>query len=162
VIRISKIIPFLILLISAISLNSHSNIFNTQILFGFYFIIVSLFLFARNKLTTKQERKFLFWPNIYLIWIVISIFRGFFMADNYWDYKALTINAFGLLMILATYISLNPHLLQQILSVYLKYIIPLFILYIPFLDTLVANGFIVYAFAFISWFFLIWQVVFRH
>lgn len=143
-IRLSKIIPLIILLISALSLHSHSYIISTSILWGLFLLIIVLFVINKYKLTTKTERTPFFWVTLYVFWIMYSTIIGLFVAELYIDYKALYVNVLGLLIVLATYISLNPTILQNTLRTYVLFIIPLFIFYIPFLDTLAANGYIIY------------------
>lgn len=63
----------------------------------------------------------------FFIWIVICIVRGFFVAENYWDIKALITNAFGLLLIVIAYSATNKVIVQTILLYYVKYALPLFL-----------------------------------
>lgn len=63
----------------------------------------------------------------FFIWTVICIVRGFFVAENYWDIKALITNAFGLLLIVIAYSATNKVIVQTILLYYVKYALPLFL-----------------------------------
>lgn len=63
----------------------------------------------------------------FFIWTVICIVRGFFVADNYWDIKALITNTFGLLLIVIAYSATNKVIVQTILLYYVKYALPLFL-----------------------------------
>lgn len=79
----------------------------------------------------ENKKRFLF-LNIYLIWVFFSIIRGFFKAELYWDYKMLTENVLSLFLPVIAYIAANMQRLQSILSVFVKYGLPLIIFILPF------------------------------
>jgi len=65
----------------------------------------------------------------YLLWNVFSFVRGMFIAENYWDWKGLIGNTFGLLIPIVAYAATNKVLLQRILSFFVKYTLPLFLFF---------------------------------
>ena len=71
----------------------------------------------------------------YLIWNLFCIVRGGFISENYWDWKGLIGNSFGLLVPLVAYSALNIKLLQSILTNYLKYVLPLFLVFFIIINT---------------------------
>ncbi len=148
-IKLSKIIPNIILLIGIITLNFYTYLINAYVLWLFYSMIIALFLFVKKKLTYPKKQKSLIWIKLYIIVIILSVVRGVFVAEIYWDYRALIFNAFGMFMIFAVYISLNPYLLQRTLSVYLKYAFFIYLIQIPFLFDLRLYGMFIYPLAFI-------------
>ena len=67
--------------------------------------------------------------QILLLWYVFSIIRGVFIADDYWTAKALVHNTFGLLLPVVAYSLTNLKVLQSLFRVYIKYALPLFIVF---------------------------------
>lgn len=71
----------------------------------------------------------------YLVWNLFCIVRGGFVSETYWDWKGLIGNSFGLLAPLVAYSALNTKLLQSILTTYLKYVLPLFLVFFFIINT---------------------------
>ena len=93
-----------------------------------FLIIVVLFL-AKKFFFEFINKKNLIVVKIYLLYNILSICYGFFVASDYWEWKALFENAFVLLLPLVVYFSTNTFVVQSILSYYLKYLLPLFIVF---------------------------------
>ena len=73
------------------------------------------------------------WPvKLILIWNVICIARGFFVAENYWEWKHLINTSFTLLLPLVAYLATNRRIFQKLVSSWLKYMLLIFFLFIPF------------------------------
>lgn len=95
-----------------------------------------LFVFWKSKekyFDLKENSNFRF-VMIYLLFNIFNIIRGVFIADGYWDFKGLFNNSFALLIPLVAYVSSNKLLLQKIFSFYVKYVLPLFFIFIFFLS----------------------------
>ena len=56
------------------------------------------------------------------------------MSSNYWDYKNLIEMGFGLLVPIVAYSATNEEMTQRILSFFVKYTMPLFLVFVPFLS----------------------------
>lgn len=65
---------------------------------------------------------------VYLFWMIICIVRGIFVADNYWDWKGLIENSTALLLPIVAYGATNKIIVQSLLSSYIKYGLPLFLI----------------------------------
>jgi hypothetical protein len=78
--------------------------------------------------------------QLYLFWNIFSIARGVFIAETYWDWRALGQNALNLLIPITAYAASNIILMQVILSFYIKYTLPLFLVF-AFLIAKGAYGF---------------------
>lgn len=66
--------------------------------------------------------------GLFLLWAVIGIVRGLFVAENYWEWKALVGTSFQLFLPAFVYVFSSPELLQKVFRLWLKYILPLFII----------------------------------
>ncbi len=66
---------------------------------------------------------------IYLIWSIFSVVRGVFVAEMYWDWKLLINNFMIFMLALIAYSGTNKVLVQSILSYYIKYVLPLFLIF---------------------------------
>lgn len=91
-----------------------------------------------------QSRKFNYNPKLtnndktvkwLLIWTVISILRGFFVAETYWDWKILVGNSMAILLPLVTFTAANILILRRIISFYYLVTLPLFVLLLFILPT---------------------------
>jgi hypothetical protein len=69
--------------------------------------------------------------KIYLAWAGISIVRGMFVADNYWEWKQLVGSALFLFLPISVYVSTNKMFAQGIISLWLKFALPAFIFIFP-------------------------------
>lgn len=139
--KIFKILPVFIILLSIYSVIPYpkfeSSIFiiinNTVVWWIVKALIIIGHLYIKNTSTDKAQRKQMFWINIYIYWNVIEIIYGFFVAETYWDWKGLIDNIMILLMPLVALACTNPQFVQNIMRVYLKHSLPLFVLVVLFL-----------------------------
>jgi len=80
----------------------------------------------------KVEDDSLIWPiKLFLIWNIVTIVRGVFVAENYWEWKHLFLTGFVMLMPTFVYLFSNKLFTRQILSFWLKYILFSIVLFIP-------------------------------
>ncbi|MGQ8338397.1 hypothetical protein ACUNWD_17715 [Sunxiuqinia sp. A32] len=132
-----KIIPFTILPVSIISVQrfSYSPLGSTAIYWVFYIFIALTFWGGSYVFFEAENRRSIRILKFFLLWNLFSIIRGgIFMADNYWDYKSLIEMGMGLLMPIIIYTATNKEMVQAILSFFIKYTLPLFLFFIPFLS----------------------------
>jgi hypothetical protein len=94
-----------------------------------YFLILVVFLFSKSYFFDKKNKKNIGIIGIYLIWNAVCIVRGMFAAEIYWDWKALTGNSMALILPIVAYSATNKLIAQSILSFYVKYALPLFLLF---------------------------------
>ena len=96
-----------------------------------WWLIIALIFYvflSYNYSYIKRKDKDFSVVQLYLIWNVLSIFRGFFIADTYWDWKGLIGNGIGLLLPIVAVTANDKMVLQTLLSFYVKYALPLFLL----------------------------------
>lgn len=122
---------FLILLITFFSVNQWSSIpiGNTTILWFFSFLIIFYVLNYKKKEFHPNNLKDYRVVTIYLLWLCIEIVRGIFVPDNYWEWKQLVNGSLALSLPLFVYIFSSEKKLQETLSYWLKYAIPVFFLF---------------------------------
>ncbi len=131
----ARTITFLVLLVTIESVNSWSNFKIGSTLFWWICNFILIFCFVRAKKYFHIGSNYHILMKIYFYWIVICIARGIFKAENYWEYKALITHSFVLLIPSVVFITSSKRLLYQIISSWLKYVLPLFLIFFLFLDS---------------------------
>lgn len=136
-IKLHDVISFAILPVTILSVipfpGPYTNlitIFSNAILW-WIIIIYILYSYWKSKkvYTNKQSVKHMFFIQWYFLWNIYCFFRGCFIAENYWDWKGLLFNAFALMIPIVAYTATNNYIMQSILSFYIKYTLPLFIIF---------------------------------
>jgi hypothetical protein len=92
-------------------------------------LILIIWFKGIHRYVDKQQIKTMKLVQFLLIWFILSFIRGLFIADDYWTWKILFNNIIGLLLPIAAYSLTNISVLQSLLRVYVKYTLPLFILF---------------------------------
>ncbi|MFK5938707.1 MAG: hypothetical protein QM497_09985 [Sulfurimonas sp.] len=94
-------------------------------------MLLSLF-FLKPFYFNQNEDDALIWPiKLFVLWNIISIARGLFVAENYWEWKHLLVNGFVMLIPLFVYILSSKSFSQKILLFWTKYILFSIIFFIP-------------------------------
>jgi len=136
---LKKYIPYTILLLTIKSMVL-PIFYNYSFYIGstaMWWLISLLMLFwwysGINFLTTKKQRSLMKPLTIYIMWNLIAIVRGVFVADDYWTWKGLIGNAFALLLPGVAFIITNPHISQLLLKTYIKYALPIILVFVVFM-----------------------------
>lgn len=131
-----KILTISILLISISSILPWSTLplKNTFIWWTIYAIILATFISSKRTTFDYRNDKNLFYLKIYLYWVAICIVRGFFVAENYWEFKNLMGTGMVLLLPCSIYVTTNKYAIQKILSFWFLYGLLLFPLILPFIS----------------------------
>lgn len=141
---ISKVTPATILLVAAFPVLIHTKLsllplvmtfVNTTFLWVVSGLVLIVFLMSKYFFYDKRNDVNLRFVTIYLIWNVICIIRGMFVAEIYWDWKAIIGNTMALMLPVVIYSSTNKLIAQSILAYYIKYALPLFIVFAILLRT---------------------------
>ncbi|MHB9141909.1 MAG: hypothetical protein ACYC25_08550, partial [Paludibacter sp.] len=158
--QIQKIIPFTILPIAILSVipypaertNLISNFANTTI----WWIIESMTLFifwrAKKYFVEKETFKNMQVVHWYLLWNIFSFLHGILISKIYWDWKDLIGNTLALLMPIVAYGATSKILSQSIFSFFVRYVLPLFFIFV-FLIAKGAYGFYLVPISFLILFF---------
>lgn len=117
----------LTLLITVLSGLKWSGFSNTMVVWIIDFIFVYT-LFQYKSLSKPYKL-----INIYLIWLFIGIIRGCFIAENYWEWKQLITGVLSLSLPLFVFPFQSCSNTQAVLSYWLKYAVPLFVVFLFFL-----------------------------
>jgi hypothetical protein len=152
--QLSKIIPFTILPLTILSVEYQNKFpIGNPILWWIVSLMILLVFWGAQikyfKPVNSNIMRFLKW---YLLWNLICIIRGVFIVENYWDWKVLMINGMGLLMPVVAFSVFNIKYAQNILSFYIKYVAPLFFIFVFTLNSDV-YGFYLVPFSFLALFF---------
>jgi hypothetical protein len=59
--------------------------------------------------------------HLFILWNIVTIIRGYFLAETYWDYKTTTQNALYFLLFITIFISSNLNLIQSFYRFIIKY-----------------------------------------
>lgn len=133
---VSTILPYTIVLLalftevqlSVSSMPLLSLLSVTSINWGVSFFILVIFFLSRTYFFDNKNKKNMFVVLIYLIWMAISIVRGMFAAEIFFDWKILIVNSFGLLLPIFAYVATNKSIVQSLLTSYIKYVLPMFLI----------------------------------
>lgn len=133
---ISHFIPTFILLLAIYSIIPYIKpgvpmamlLDNTFLWWGVSAFILIGFFMSRNYFFDKRNSDNLMAVWIYILWNIMCIVRGMFVAEIYWDWKGLIGNTMALLMPIVIFSATNKMVVQSLLASYLKYALPLFIL----------------------------------
>ncbi|MHA7110660.1 hypothetical protein ACRTDU_11070 [Sunxiuqinia elliptica] len=133
--HVAKFIPFSILIIGIYSVQRYSSfpIGNTTLWWLIEALILLAFMWeVRYRRIAKEDQQAMRFVKWYLLWNVLSIVRGIFVAEIYWDYKGLTNMGMALLMPIVAYVALNKDRTQEILAFFIKYALPVaLVVFIP-------------------------------
>lgn len=125
-------------------------------------LILLVFLYSSRSFFDVRNTKNLKIVQWYLFWNIFSCFRGVFVAEYYWDWKGLVGNTMALLLPIVAYTATNKVVMQSIMSFYIKYALPLFLIVAIIVNT-VAHGFYLVPISFLMLFFpaltLRWKMV---
>ncbi|MDD4697432.1 MAG: hypothetical protein PHR52_07840 [Fermentimonas sp.] len=108
---------------------------NTMLRWGVSILILIVFFLTRYSFYDKRNEDNMIIIWIYLLWNAVCIVRGMFVAEIYWDWKALTGNTMALMLPIIIIAATNKSIVQSTLSFYMKYMFPLFLLFIVLLRT---------------------------
>lgn len=140
--KLSKIFSYLILIISLMSVNQWSALplGNDFLYFLVGFSIILNVLFYQLKYSPEKDTHN--YPLIlFLLWTFSAIVRGTFVAENYWEWKALAQNTLAILLPLLIYFFSQKTILQNTLQLWVKYALPLFVIFALLLITPDSYGF---------------------
>ncbi|WP_345985245.1 hypothetical protein WCX49_11625 [Sulfurimonas sp. HSL-1656] len=101
---------------------------------GFNSIFLAVAFMSKSIYYQKaKDRTPLLIVKVFMMWCFLSFLRGLFIADNYWEWKNLFSIAFVYSIPLFVFLFINDKLLKQIISFWLKYMLIIFLLFIPFI-----------------------------
>jgi hypothetical protein len=100
-----------------------------------YFIITILFFILNNSFFTQKNNKNFIFLKLYIYWVIFCFLRGLFLSDNYWDFKSLFFNTFGLIILVSIFTFQNIDFLKFFLINWIKIMLPIFIFYIFNIDS---------------------------
>lgn len=129
-----------------------SSLDNTTLRWGISILILTVFFLARYSFFDKRNEDNMIIVWIYLLWNSVCIIRGMFVAEMYWDWKGLTGNSLSIMLPVVIFAATNKSIVQSSLFFYMKYMFPLFLLFIILLRP-DAYGFYLIPIAFLLLFF---------
>lgn len=88
-----------------------------------------LFIKARSNYYDRANDRSILVLKLYFFWNVLSIVRGAFVAENYWDIKNLVTMGLVLLLPLTIYVATNRTLVQHIFNQYMRFVLPAFFIF---------------------------------
>lgn len=134
---ILKLIPFWVLPIAIFSVQQWAGISlgSTAIWWAVQLSIIATFTLGWIFHFDSANRKVLTAVTLYLVWNIIGIIRGFYVAESYWDTKGLISNSFALTFPVVIYLATNKEILLSILSFFIKITLPFAFLIFPFIPS---------------------------
>ena len=89
---------------------------------------------SRRVFFDAENRRYMIFVKLLLLWNIFELIRGAFVAEIYWDWKGLITNVFAYLIPLIAYPASNIRLAQLLLSKYIKIGLPVFVLLFLFIS----------------------------
>lgn len=134
---VSHVIPISVLLLAIYSVLPFmkpeipmvSSLDNTTLWWGVSALILVCFFLSMYYFFDKRNEDNMLIIWLYLLWNAVCIARGMFEAEMYWDWKALIGNTMILMMPIVIFSATNKMVVQSLLSYYIKYMLPLFLLF---------------------------------
>lgn len=153
-----RLMPLGILLVAISSIATYMEaktglpVANTTLWWTLQAFVLYLIYISKKYFFDARQAPAMLFVLLYLWWNIFSFARGVFIAENYWDWKVLVFNGMGLLVPIIAYSATNTALIQSILKYYLKFTLPLFLVF-AFLISPDAYGFYLVPISFLMLFF---------
>jgi hypothetical protein len=135
-----------------IQLKTGIPVANTVVWWFINSLVLYNFFVVKNCFFDKTQTKKMSFVQLYLLWNCFSAVHGMLIAENYWDWKNLIAHAMAMLIPIVAYAATNHNLIQHLLRFYIKYTLPLFLVF-AFMMTPAAYGFYLVPIAFLMLFF---------
>lgn len=103
------------------------NLDNTTFWWVIDFMVLFAFFLSYRYFFDKRNQDNMLIVWVYLAWNIVCIIRGMFVAEIYWDWKGLIENAKALLLPIAIFSLTNKMVVQSLLSFFIKYGLPFFV-----------------------------------
>lgn len=129
-----------------------STLNNTAFWWAIASMILIVFFLSKHFFYDRRNADNMQIVWVYLLWNAMCIVRGMFVAEIYWDWKALIGNTLALMMPIVVFSATNKMVVQSLLAFYIKYALPLFLI-VGLLIRTDAFGFYLVPVSFILFFF---------
>lgn len=133
--KIVFVISFLVLLVSFKSSNQWSDFpIGNDFFWWLVQIVFFVLIFKLNRsFSNRSIEKNYFLIKLYVLWNIICMVRGAFVAENYWEWKLLIATSLFLLLPLLAYSATNTTSIQIIVKTWFKYGLFIYLLFSPFI-----------------------------
>src|SRR5690554_1350796 len=129
---VSQLIPISMLLLAVYSILPYlkpgipmaSSLDNTTLWWGISILILVAFFLSKYFFFDKRNNDNMLIIWMYLLWNVMCIVRGMFVAELYWDWRGLLTNMMALILPLVIFSATNKMVVQSLLAFYVKYALP--------------------------------------
>ena len=124
-----KLFAFCVIVLTVLTTLGWSEVNVPQSTFFYWlFSFAALYFVFRAAPNTytlleKFDRRLLV---VYLVWLAIGVVRGIFIAENYWEWKALISTTTTLLLPALAYVFVHPILVRRTFGPWFKWMTPLF------------------------------------
>lgn len=127
---VQNIILTVLFLVSLSSINQWTTlpIGNTFLWWCVNGMILFLFVKAKIKYYNHGNESDFYFIKLYLLWNVICVIRGLFVAEDYWEWKHLISTAMILLLPFVAYIGTNTYYVQKAVNKWIVYVLPFFVI----------------------------------
>jgi hypothetical protein len=130
-----RVLPYVLVIVAIFSVLPYFlfPVGNTFFLWGIELLVIYLLLMATRVFYSSENRRYMIFVKLFLLWNIFELIRGAFVAEIYWDWKALITNVFAYLIPLIAYSASNIRFTQLLLSKYVKIGLPIFVLLFLFI-----------------------------
>lgn len=132
----TEYLPILILLVTYDSLRSFCryHVGSTYLTWGLTFATIACVLWYKKLYFHPDNTKDYRIVQIYFLWLIISIVRGIFAVENYWETKQLIEASSALAVPIFVYVFSIPEITQKTLHLWIRIALPAFAILIFFVD----------------------------
>ena len=123
-------------LIAYLTLTVNSNLPYVTALFWFLSLMTLqiYYKYAKENILPIENSSIIY-IKLYIIWNIISSLRGFFLSENYWDYKYSILNGLSLVLPIISICCIKPIFIKTVLNFYIYRIL----LFVPLIALLLGK-----------------------
>jgi len=115
--------------LASIRANTFLPIDNTFIWWVIFIVMLTTFVFAKKYFIKKDSERYSLFIKIIVLWNLVCIIRGCFVADNYWEWKNLFQFSMVLLLPLSVFTFTNEFIVSILIRTWLKFALPAFFIF---------------------------------
>lgn len=124
--------------------------------------VLLYFIKAKKEFYNPANAKNIYFVELYIYWNIICIIRGFFVAEDYWEWKFLIQFGLVLLIPICIYTVTNTFWVQKMVQQWFKFILPaFFVMYFFLFNEAVGHYLVPVSFALLFFPFLTkkWKII---
>ena len=152
----------IVITLFSVDVYSHMPINSTVVWWILLTGVIIYFIIVKKEFYNTANSKNIRYVELYIYWNIICIIRGFFVAEDYWEWKFLIQFGLVLLIPICIYTVTNTFWVQKMMQQWFKFILPaFFIIYFVLFNEAVGHYLVPVSFALLLFPFLTkkWKII---